>query len=66
VAVLSAETEYRSMRAVTVELSWLTRLLLELQVPSIQPKLVKCDSLAALYIAKNLVFNERTKHIDLG
>ena len=65
VALSSAEAEYWSMRAVTAELSWLTRILSELQVPSILPIPVKSDSLAALYIAKNPVFHERTKHIEL-
>lgn len=65
VALSSAEAEYRSMRAVTAELSWLTRLCFELQVPSILPVPVKCDNLAAIYIAKNPVFHERTKHIEL-
>ena len=65
VALSSAEAEYRSMRAVTAELSWLTRLLSELQVSSFQPIPVKCDNLAAIYIAKNPVFHERTKHIEL-
>ena len=65
VALSSAEAEYRSMRAVTAELSWLTRLLSELQVPSIIPVLVKSDSQAAIYIAKNPVFHERTKQIEL-
>jgi len=53
------------MRAVTAELSWLTRLLSEPQVPSLLPIPLKCDSLAAIYIAKNPVFHERTKHIEL-
>jgi len=43
----------------------LTRLLSELQVPSILPIPLKCDSLAAIYIVKNPVFRERTKHIEL-
>ena len=53
------------MRAVTAEIAWHTRLFSELQVPCIQPIPVKCDSLAAIYIAKNPVFHERTKHIEL-
>ena len=65
VALSSAEAKYRSMRAVTAELAWLTRLLSELQVPFILPIPLKSDSLAAIYIAKNPIFHERTKHIEL-
>jgi len=64
VALSSAEAEYRSMRAVTTELSCLTRLFSK-QVSSILPIPLKSDSLAAIYIAKNPVFHERTKHIEL-
>ena len=65
VSISFAEVEYKSIRAITAELSWLTKLLSILQVPSILPIPLKCDSLAAIYIAKNLVFHERTKHIKL-
>jgi len=65
-AFSSTKAEYKSMRAVTVEFSWLTRLLSKLQVPSFIPVPVKSDSQAAIYIAKNPVFHERTKHIELG
>jgi len=53
------------MRAVTAELAWLTRILSELQVPSILPISVKSDSLAAIYIAKDPLFHERAQHIEL-
>ncbi|KAJ0493656.1 putative RNA-directed DNA polymerase [Helianthus annuus] len=65
VALSSAEAEYRSMRRVTAELAWLTRLLSELKVPNVTPIPLKCDSQAAIHIAKNPVFHERTKHIEL-
>ena len=64
VALSSGEAEYRSM-CVGAKLSWLTRLLSELQVPSILPIPIKCDSLVAIYIGKNPIFQERTKHIKL-
>jgi len=65
VSLSSAEAEYRSLRRLTTELAWLSRLLSELTLTSITPIPVKCDNLAAIYIAKNPVFHERTKHIEL-
>ncbi|KAI3515606.1 hypothetical protein L1887_14507 [Cichorium endivia] len=59
------EAEYRSMRRVCSELAWLNRLLYELQVPGLTPIPLRCDNLAAIYIAKNPVFHERTKHIEI-
>ena len=61
----SAEAEYRSMAAITCELKWLKALLLSLGVH--HPKAVKvlCDSHSALHIAKNPIFHERTKHIEI-
>ncbi|KAL8103291.1 hypothetical protein AgCh_027738 [Apium graveolens] len=65
VSLSSAESEYRSLKRITAELAWLSRLLSDFAVPDIIPIPVKCDSQAAIYIAKNPVFHERTKHIDL-
>ena len=65
IALSSAEAEYRSMRRICSELAWLTRLLHELKVPTITPIPLKCDNQAAVYIAKNPVFHERTKHIEI-
>jgi len=65
VSLSSAEAEYRSMRRVVAELSWITRLLAEFNVNSIVPVPVHCDNQAAIYIARNPVFHERTKHIEL-
>ncbi|KAK9061911.1 hypothetical protein SSX86_019095 [Deinandra increscens subsp. villosa] len=65
VSLSSAEAEYRSLRRVTAELTWLIRLLADFQVPDLTPVTVNCDSQAAIHIAKNPVFHERTKHIEL-
>jgi len=65
VSLSSAEAEYRSLRRVVAELSWLNRLLNELAISSVCPIPVRCDNQAAIYIAKNPIFHERTKHIEL-
>ena len=65
ISLSSAEAEYRSIRKVVGELVWLSRLFEELTVPCASPFPVYCDSQPALQIAKNHVFHERTKHIEV-
>ncbi|KAK8936549.1 hypothetical protein KSP39_PZI012592 [Platanthera zijinensis] len=65
VARSSAESEYRSMTTVLYELTWLEGLLYDLGVKLSSPATLFCDSQAAIHIAKNLVFHERTKHIEV-
>ncbi|XP_022032722.1 uncharacterized mitochondrial protein AtMg00810-like [Helianthus annuus] len=61
----SAEAEYRAMCAATCELIWLRNLLFELNVKCNLPMFLNCDSQAAISIAANPVFHERTKHFEL-
>ncbi|XP_057948847.1 uncharacterized mitochondrial protein AtMg00810 isoform X1 [Malania oleifera] len=60
----SSEAKYRSMAAATCELTWLRFLLNDMQV-STGPARLLCDNQAALHIAANPVYHERTKHIEL-
>jgi hypothetical protein len=47
------------------EVVWLRRLLSSLCVPQEKPTTLYCDNQAALHIAANPVFHERTKHIEI-
>ena len=53
------------MAALTCELKWLKVLLLSLGVRHPKATKIFCDSEFALHIAKNPVFHERTKHIEV-
>ena len=57
----SDEVEYRAL----AELTWLIQLLLDFQVLLSPPALLFCDNQAAIHIAINPIFHERTKHIEL-
>ncbi|CAM8966871.1 unnamed protein product [Rhodiola kirilowii] len=61
----SAESEYRSMAAVCCELTWLARLISDMGVVVAAPVHLHCDNKAAIHIAHNPVFHERTKHVEL-
>ncbi|KAJ0578613.1 putative RNA-directed DNA polymerase [Helianthus annuus] len=61
----SGEAEYRAMCSATCELIWIVNLLSELKVCCKVPIQLYCDSSAAISIAANPVFHERTKHFEL-
>ena len=53
------------MACACYELIWLRFLLKDLNISLDGPSVVFCDDQAALHIAANPVFHERTRHIEL-
>ena len=53
------------MALATCELIWLRHLLHEIRFGKDEQMKLICDNQAALHIASNLVFHERTKHIEV-
>ena len=65
VAKSSAEAEYRSLSVVSDDLLWFTNFFNELRLPLLKPSLLFCDNTAAIHIAHNTVFHERTKNVEM-
>lgn len=61
----STRAEYMSLVSTVAEIVWLVGLFSELGVSITLPIPLYCDSKSAMQIAANLVFHERTKHIDI-
>jgi hypothetical protein len=61
----SAKAEYRAIATTSSEITWLRFLLTDLQVSHPHAAELHCNNKAALHIALNPVFHERTKHIEL-
>ena len=61
----SAELEYRVMAQSVNEIMWIRQLLMEVGIETSVPAKLWCDNQAAMHIASNSVFHERTKHIEI-
>ncbi|GKB16801.1 ribonuclease H-like domain-containing protein [Tanacetum coccineum] len=61
----SAEAEYRALASATCEVIWLTNLLQDLNIKIQKPITMFCDNKAAIQIASNPVFHNRTRHFEI-
>ena len=65
IARSSAKAEYKAMAHTSCELMWIKHSLKELRFVVKLPMTTHCDNQAAIYIASNPMFHERTKHIEV-
>jgi hypothetical protein len=65
VARSSTEAEYRALADTTSELLWLRWLTKDLGASTSSATPLYCDNQSAIHIARNDVFHERTKHIEI-
>ncbi|GKA50760.1 hypothetical protein Tco_0743833 [Tanacetum coccineum] len=64
-ATSSAKAEYRAIASVTYEIVWIIKILKDLGVNNVLPAKIFCDNRAAIKIAANHVFHERTKNLEI-
>ena len=61
----STEAEYRAMSSAYSKILWLRGLFSELGFAQTSPTSLHADNIGAIRITENLVFHERTKHIEV-
>ena len=61
----STKAEYKSMASTCSEITWFFYLLEDFRIEHSKAALLYCENNAALHIATNPVFHERTKHIEV-
>ncbi|GJU75319.1 ribonuclease H-like domain-containing protein [Tanacetum coccineum] len=63
--ISSTEAEYRSLGSASCEIIWILKIMKDLKVKINLPVSFFCDNKAALQLAVNLVFHERSKHFEI-
>ena len=62
----SIKSEYRAITQSVCEIIWLHQPLIDVCIETLVPTKLWCDNQAALHIASNLMFHERTKLIEIN
>ncbi|WVZ94172.1 hypothetical protein U9M48_040098 [Paspalum notatum var. saurae] len=61
----STKADYKTIANATAEIMWVQTLLQELQITSPPAARLWCDNMGTKYLSSNLVFQARTKHIEI-
>lgn len=64
ISITSSETKYRSVASTVCELQWINSLMKDFSINPELPVPLHCDNQAAVYISRNVVYHERTKHLE--
>jgi hypothetical protein len=65
VALSSAEEEYMAESQATCESIWMRNILVGLFGSHLDPIVINCDNQSCIKLSINLVFHDRSKHIDI-
>ena len=64
-ALSSAKAEYMAANLASCEALWLRKLLSGLFDAELSPTVIYCDNQSCIKLTENLVFHDRTKHIEI-
>jgi hypothetical protein len=65
VALSTTEAEYILARVASPKAVWLWKLLPRLFELELEPTLIHCDNQSCLNLSENLVFHDKSKHIEI-
>lgn len=60
----STEAEYRALAETAQEITWISQLLRDLNIPQDHATLLLCDNLSAVYLSTNPALHKKSKHFD--
>jgi hypothetical protein len=61
----STKAKYRSLALACTEIMWIQYLLQEIKALVHSVSILWCDNIGATFLASNLIFHARTKHIEI-
>eukprot|EP00253_Pinus_taeda_P001624 PITA_01624 len=65
VALSSVEVEYMAASLAACEAIWMRKILVRLFGSHLEPTVIYCDNQSCIKLSANLVFHDRSKHIDI-